>query len=68
MREYKVVYVDADYKGYIRYDGQKIEIPCGENESMQEAVLNHLARYGWRLVQAVPVREERFFLYMEREA
>lgn len=66
MREYKVIYVNT-LRGYIRYDGQSIDI-SGSDESMQEAVLNHLARYGWRLVQAVQRVEGKLFLYMEREA
>ena len=65
MREYKVIYVNT-LRGYIRYDGQNIEITASD-EAIQEAVLNHLARYGWRLVQAVQCEEEKFFLYMERE-
>lgn len=66
MREYKVVYVNTD-RNYIRYDEQNISMDGQDQCRMQEAVLNHLANYGWRLVQTVHSREERFYLYLERE-
>lgn len=66
MLQYKVVHVDIGYQ-YIRYDGQKIDMRGKYEEEIQEEVLNHLAQYGWRLVQAVHEKEEEMYLYLERQ-
>ena len=65
MREYKVIYVDTEYR-YISYDNQSVKTER-MNRKEQETLLNQLANEGWRLVQTVSSNEDEFYLYLERE-